>query len=86
MDTNYTALEINEVYPEDSGTYTCIAKNLGGETRTSCLLTVEVSNLSCYEVCLVTHSSVQKDAQQLPGFCGTEVPLKHGKLTQAARH
>ena len=42
VDTNYTALEINEVYPEDSGTYTCIAKNLGGETRTSCLLTVEV--------------------------------------------
>ena len=36
-----TALEINEVYPEDAGTYTVVARNLGGETRTSCVLSIE---------------------------------------------
>lgn len=36
-----TSLEISEIYPEDSGNYTVVARNLGGETRTSCLLTVE---------------------------------------------
>ena len=29
------------MFPEDAGTYVVIAKNLGGETRTSCLLTLE---------------------------------------------
>jgi len=29
------------VFPEDAGTYVVIAKNLGGESRTSCLLTIE---------------------------------------------
>jgi len=29
------------VFPEDAGTYVVIAKNLGGESRTSCLLSLE---------------------------------------------
>ena len=41
IETGFTALDINQVFPEDTGTYTVIAKNIGGETRTSCLLTVE---------------------------------------------
>ena len=36
-----TTLEISEVYAEDSGTYTVVARNMGGETRSSCLLTIE---------------------------------------------
>ena len=36
-----TSLEISEVYGEDSGTYTVSARNMGGETRTSCLLSIE---------------------------------------------
>ncbi len=41
VEDGYTALDINECYPEDSGSYTVIAKNIGGETRTSCSLAVE---------------------------------------------
>ena len=41
VEPGMTALEINEVYPEDSGSYTVVAKNMGGESRTSCLLTVD---------------------------------------------
>jgi len=29
------------LFPEDAGSYTVIAKNLGGEARTSCLLSIE---------------------------------------------
>ena len=36
-----TSLEIREVYAEDSGTYTVVARNMGGETRSSSLLTIE---------------------------------------------
>lgn len=41
MEPNRTTLEVKEVFPEDSGTYTVIARNLGGEARTSCLVSVE---------------------------------------------
>ena len=41
MEADRTSLEIREVFPEDAGTYVVIAKNLGGESRTSCLLTLE---------------------------------------------
>lgn len=41
IEVDFTALEVSEVYPEDSGSYTISAKNIGGEVRTSCLLTVE---------------------------------------------
>ena len=41
VEANYTALEITEVYPEDAGTFSVLAKNIGGETRTSCVLVVE---------------------------------------------
>ena len=41
MERDRTSLEIREVFPEDAGTYVVIAKNLGGESRTSCLLSIE---------------------------------------------
>ena len=41
VESNFTSLEILEVYLEDAGNYAVIAKNLGGESRTSCLLTIE---------------------------------------------
>lgn len=41
VEADRTSLEIREVFPEDAGTYVVIAKNLGGESRTSCLLTIE---------------------------------------------
>ena len=41
VEADRTSLEIREVFPEDAGTYVVIAKNLGGESRTSCLLTLE---------------------------------------------
>jgi hypothetical protein len=31
-----TSLEMREVFADDCGTYTAVAKNLGGESRTSC--------------------------------------------------
>lgn len=33
-------LEITEIFPEDEGQYTCIAKNPAGEGKTTCTLTV----------------------------------------------
>jgi len=41
VEADRTSLEIREVFPEDAGTYVVIAKNLGGESRTSCLLSIE---------------------------------------------
>jgi len=41
VDNTYTSLEIKEAFPEDAGSYAVVAKNLGGESRTSALLTVE---------------------------------------------
>jgi len=41
VEADRTSLEIREVFPEDAGTYVVIAKNMGGESRTSCLLTLE---------------------------------------------
>jgi len=35
-----TSLDIREVFSEDCGTYTVIAKNMGGEARTSCHLSL----------------------------------------------
>ena len=29
------------MFPEDSGTYTVIIRNIGGEVRTSCMVTIE---------------------------------------------
>ena len=34
-------LSINEVYPEDEGTYTCKAQNSLGSVETTCRLTVQ---------------------------------------------
>ena len=39
-DFGFVALDILYAYPEDSGTYTCVAKNVLGETRTECTLKV----------------------------------------------
>ena len=36
MNAGQTSLDIREVFAEDCGNYTVIAKNLGGEARTSC--------------------------------------------------
>jgi len=41
VEADQASLEIREVYPEDAGTYVVIARNLGGESRTSCLLSIE---------------------------------------------
>lgn len=40
MEDKMTALEINAVFSEDCGTYSVLAKNLGGDSRTSCLLSL----------------------------------------------
>ena len=40
MNAGVTTLDIREVFSEDCGTYTVIAKNLGGEARTSCHLSL----------------------------------------------
>ena len=39
-DFGFVALDILYAYPEDSGTYTCVAKNVLGETKTQCSLQV----------------------------------------------
>jgi len=36
VNAGQTSLDIREVFAEDCGNYTVIAKNLGGEARTSC--------------------------------------------------
>ncbi|ESO04842.1 hypothetical protein HELRODRAFT_78348, partial [Helobdella robusta] len=46
VDHGYSALEIKEFFPEDAGLYTVVARNLGGETRTSCHLDIEGLSLS----------------------------------------
>lgn len=43
MEADFTSLEIQEAFPEDAGTYIVVARNLGGETRTTGTLTVESS-------------------------------------------
>ena len=40
-DFGFVALDILYAYPEDSGTYTCVAKNVLGETRSQCTLQVQ---------------------------------------------
>ncbi|KAA0201387.1 hypothetical protein HAZT_HAZT001731, partial [Hyalella azteca] len=39
-------LVINEVFPEDAGEYTCVARNKAGESRCTATLTVEDSEVS----------------------------------------
>ncbi|XP_074642495.1 uncharacterized protein LOC141899810 [Tubulanus polymorphus] len=41
IETNFTSLEISEAYPEDSGVYTVILKNVAGEARDTCTITIE---------------------------------------------
>jgi uncharacterized cupredoxin-like copper-binding protein len=41
-------LSINEVYPEDEGTYSCKAQNSLGTTETTCRLTVQTSEKACH--------------------------------------
>jgi len=41
-------LSINEVYPEDEGTYTCKAQNSLGSVETTCRLTVQTSEKACH--------------------------------------
>jgi len=41
VDADHTSLEIQEAFPEDAGTYIVVARNLGGETRSTGTLTVE---------------------------------------------
>ena len=38
VDVGSTVLELREVFSEDCGIYTAVARNLGGEARTSCRL------------------------------------------------
>lgn len=45
IESGYTALEIKEIFPEDMGQYTVVARNLGGEARTSARLDIEGLNL-----------------------------------------
>merc|ERR1719347_1293001 len=40
-DFGFVALDILYAYPEDSGTYTCVAKNVLGETSAQCTLKVQ---------------------------------------------
>ena len=42
-DFDYVALDLLSVYPEDSGTYTCTARNALGEASTVC--TVKISGM-----------------------------------------
>ena len=41
IEGNFTALEITTIYAKDAGTYTVIARNIVGEGRTACTLTIE---------------------------------------------
>ncbi|XP_025104045.1 coiled-coil domain-containing protein 141-like isoform X3 [Pomacea canaliculata] len=41
IEANFSSLDIREAYAEDSDTYTVIIKNMGGEVRSSCKLTIE---------------------------------------------
>jgi len=40
VNAGHTSLDIREVFAEDCGNYTVIARNLGGEARTSCQLSL----------------------------------------------
>ena len=40
MNASTTSLDIREVFSEDCGTYTVVAKNMGGEARTTCHLSL----------------------------------------------
>jgi titin len=46
VDVGVTALEIKEVFAEDSGSYAVVAKNLGGEARTSCRVSLSEATLT----------------------------------------
>ena len=63
------------MFPEDTGTYTVIAKNLGGEARTSCLVTVE-------GVIPVTQQPVEGAAPMKPRFTQ---PLKNVDVMEGSR-
>ena len=39
-DGNAAKLTFKEIYPEDEGTYDCVAKNTVGQVKTSCALKV----------------------------------------------
>jgi len=52
-----TSLDIREVFSEDCGTYTVIAKNLGGEAQTSC-------HLSLVEVPVVDAAALRAGAKR----------------------
>lgn len=43
----HAGLEISEVFPEDAGDYTCIARNKAGEARTTANLAVECKSGPC---------------------------------------
>lgn len=51
-EANIYKLIIAEIFPEDSGTYTCEAFNDAGESYSSCTLNVLGKDLvSCYQLC-----------------------------------
>ena len=43
VEEGQTALHISQVYADDCGTYSVLARNLGGEARTSCLLSTDAA-------------------------------------------
>jgi hypothetical protein len=45
VEQGYSCLEVHQLHPQDTGTFTVSARNLAGETRTSCLLNVEGRSL-----------------------------------------
>jgi len=56
-EANIYKLNIAEIFPEDSGTYTCEAFNDAGESFSSCtLIVLGMYKDQCVRCCLVLHS------------------------------
>lgn len=72
------SLRINELFPEDSGTYVCTAKNSMGETSTQCVLDVK-SELNK----VVYPRRITNIALSTEGPAGTARPEKKGGSSKA---
>nr|CAD7400060.1 unnamed protein product [Timema poppensis] len=78
-EANIYRLNIAEIFPEDSGTYTCEAFNDAGETFSSCTLNVLVPNEEPKSPVFKTfpQSATLQEGESVSFNCETEkVPLK----------
>lgn len=68
VEADRTALEISEVFVEDSGEYCVIARNLLGEARTSCHVYVIASSLPQQPAGAATPAAAELSKNCSPGF------------------